>query len=94
MDAAFSILFSGIGDKYYASCKQGEGASSKAGWIRQPITSRTWDVSAESPYAGSQEGWKWLGADELGNLEAQTSEVMKVDLEGTEGKTFAVLPDW
>jgi hypothetical protein len=94
MDAAFSILFSGIGDKYYASCKQGEGASSKAGWIRQPITARTWDVSAESPYTGSQEGWKWLGPDDLEGLEAQTAETMKVDLESAEGKSFAVLPSW
>ena len=94
MDAAFSILFSGIGDKYYASCKQGEGASSKAGWIRQPITARTWDVSAESPYTGSQKGWKWLGPDDLEDLEAQTTETMKVNLESADGKSFAVLPSW
>ena len=94
MDAAFSILFSGIGDKYYASCKQGEGTTSKAGWIRQPITARTWDISAQTPYAGTQEGWKWLGPDELGDLEVQTQQTMKQDLEDAEGESFAVLPSW
>lgn len=94
MNAAFSILFSGIGDKYYASCKQGEGASSKAGWIRQPITARTWDIKGEQSMGGSQEGWKWLGADDLGSLEAQTVQKMKGELGRAEGTSFVVLPSW
>jgi hypothetical protein len=94
MDAAFSILFSGIGDKYYASCRQGEGATSKAGWIRQPITARTWDISAESSTAGSKEDWKWLGPDDLKKLETQTTWRMKKDMKIVDGSSFAVLPDW
>jgi len=93
-DAQFSILFSGIGDKYYASCRQGEGESSKAGWIRQPITSRTWDVTSDNAGITSEEGWKWLGQDDLSHLEQQTAERMKQDLAGEGQPSFAVLPSW
>jgi hypothetical protein len=100
MDAEFSILFSGIGDKYYASCRQGEGAESKPGWIRQPITARTWDVSEVSSSSDdvNQDGWKWLNADELESLETEAADDLRRSLSGKDvddqQSTFLVLPEW
>lgn len=93
-DAAFSVLYSGIGDKYYATCRQGEGLDSKEGWIRLPVTSRTWDVSnvaSELP-AGS----RVLGFDQLENLEAIAAKDMAERLLGEEttANAFAILPTW
>lgn len=96
-DADFSVLYSGIGDKYYATCRQGEGTSSKPGWIRLPLTARTWDVSGAQPVS-AQEDWQWLGLDELSGLEGEAARDMKADLDreaqGNEACSFAILPSW
>lgn len=96
-DADFSVLYSGIGDKYYATCRQGEGAGSKPGWIRLPLTARTWDVSGAQT-APVQEGLQWLGLDDLGGLEEEAAQEIKADLDsekrGDEACSFAILPSW
>lgn len=98
MDGQFSILFSGIGDKYYATCKQGDGHAAKDGWIRQPVTSRTWDVSSYSVGSLDQKGWEWLGADKLKDLEDEAGDQMKKDISEQhmeiDKHSFLVLPSW
>jgi hypothetical protein len=98
MNADFSILFSGIGEKYYATCRQGEGQSSKAGWIRQPITSRTWDISQYKSGTGLQDRWEWLGPDQLEVLESEGEAAMRDEIAGSRtgaaGTSFMVLPSW
>jgi hypothetical protein len=98
MNADFSILFSGIGEKYYATCRQGEGQSCKAGWIRQPITSRTWDISQYKSDTAVQDGWEWLGPDQLEVLESEGEAAMKNEIAGpgtgAAGTSFMVLPSW
>lgn len=97
-DAEFSVLYSGIGDKFYASCRQGEGSSSQEGWIRQPITTRTWDIDTPAVEKLDQIGWKWLGLEETGELEANAAEGLRKRIEGESTKegvsTFAILPTW
>jgi hypothetical protein len=96
-DARLSILFSGIGEKYYATCRQGEGPQSKPGWIRQPITSRTWDVSTLPSPSIDQAGWRWPGLDELSEVETVAAAQMKkkaAEGEATSGCSFIVLPTW
>lgn len=95
MDAAFSVLYSGIGEKYYTNCRQGEGPSSKAGWIRQPITTRTWDITSSPSEPGDQTGWEWRDWSDLGDLETLAAvEVKRAVVESREGSSFAVLPEW
>ncbi|ORY27920.1 hypothetical protein BCR39DRAFT_577067 [Naematelia encephala] len=95
-DAEFSVLYSGVGDKYYATCRRGDGLSSEAGWIRQNITLRTWDVTAAPEAASSEAGWEWLGHDSLSDLEASTDREMRKafgnDADGS--YQFAILPTW
>lgn len=97
MDADFSVLYSGIGDKYYATCRQGDGPSSKPGWIRLPLTARTWDVS-NAQTATSQEGWQWLGLNDLSGLEEEAAQNLRADFDrdtqGDEASSFAILPSW
>lgn len=95
MDGDFSVLYSGIGDKYYATCRQGEGVTSKEGWIRQPVTTRTWDVAGVDCPTPDEAGWLWLGADELGDLEEKAAFSVKKRMDTKEDAcNFAILPNW
>jgi hypothetical protein len=95
MDAAFSVLYSGIGEKYYTNCRQGEGPSGRAGWIRQPITARTWDITRNAPEAIDQTEWEWRSWTEMGDLETLASqEIKRAVAKSGKKNTFAVLPEW
>ncbi|WWD22246.1 hypothetical protein CI109_106737 [Kwoniella shandongensis] len=95
-DAAFSVLYSGVGDRYYATCRRGDGESSEAGWIRHKVTLRTWKVPAIQGEESGQEGWEWLGPDSLGSLEASTEQEMikGLDSRASDRYQFAILPSW
>ncbi|KAK8850684.1 hypothetical protein IAR55_004604 [Kwoniella newhampshirensis] len=95
-DAAFSVLYSGVGDKYYATCRRGDGESSQAGWVRHKVTLRTWKVSTIEGEETGQEGWEWLGADSLGSLEEAIEQEMIQGLgkDASDRYRFAILPSW
>ncbi|ORX37923.1 hypothetical protein BD324DRAFT_623842 [Kockovaella imperatae] len=84
-DAAFSFLFSGVGDKFYASCRRGEGDDSLVGWVPIPLTNRHWDLSkvaqeAQETHEADQTGWKWLTVEDLTAVEEEAIEDMKLEL--------------
>ncbi|KAL7423604.1 hypothetical protein Q5752_001185 [Cryptotrichosporon argae] len=64
-DARFSVLYSALGDRYYAGCRQGEGAGSRAGWVAQPVVTRKWDIDSAGEGAAVDETWAWMDAEDL-----------------------------
>lgn len=106
MDADFSVLHSGIGDGFYGTCRQGHGASSRIGWIRQPVTTRTWDVSRHRHVTEGleQKGWSWLSPDDLREPIEQAAQGMRERMatgpsvsdggDDVGSCSFAIEPDW
>lgn len=96
-NAAFSVLYSGIGDKFYASCRQGEGSTSKDGWIRQPVTTRTWDITGIET-EDTPAGWEWLGVDDLTGVETDAAESLWKQVSEADpvngGLSFDIAPTW
>ena len=91
-DASFSVLYSGVGDKYYASCKRGDGETSELGWEREKVTSRTWTVPNGETSAESI--GDFIGYDDLHKYEASATEMMMSEFADRKGDvTVAILPE-
>lgn len=92
-DARFSVLYSGIGDRFYPSCRIGDGPTSQPGWVEQRQDTRTWTIQ---PGPTDNEGeWEWLGRSGTTALEEEIGRRFREDLPrlGDERKTrVAVLP--
>jgi len=89
-DAHFSILYSGIGKDYYATCTIGE---KEPGWVYPGMLTRVWDAKQEVEV--DQEGWEWLGLEGILALEPEMSRRIERDVQATpEGQKprIAVLP--
>ena len=91
-DASFSVLYSGVGDKYYASCKRGDGEESRVGWERIHVTSRIWEVPAEGKEVAVK--GKWLGLEDLEEYEETASRSMEAEVRkmDAEKEHLAILP--
>lgn len=92
-DARFSVLYSGIGEKFYADCTK--GAEDK-GWVhpRPRVVTREWKVPADD--AGTEvAGAQWVERDGLGRVEAEMAKRIRLELSttGDASKTrLAILP--
>ncbi|TXT13939.1 uncharacterized protein COLE_00132 [Cutaneotrichosporon oleaginosum] len=91
-NAAFSVLYSGVGEEFYAKCTKGEH---EPGYIRENLVIRQWNIK---PSCGlhDQEGWTWLRRADLPAWEKEASRRIRRDLckEGDERKIrLAILPD-
>lgn len=94
-DAKFSVLYSGIGDKFYADCRVGDGADSTAGWVEQRQDTRTWAVQPGGVVENNGL-WEWLGHKDTVKLAQEVGKRFKKDLpnQGDASKTrVAILPD-
>ena len=94
-DASFSVLYSGVGDKYYASCKRGDGETSLLGWERQHVTSRHWTVPQEPMEGEADVQGDWIGSDGLQALENIATETMTRELGKSSSEEYrvAILPN-
>lgn len=91
-DAAFSVLYSGVGEEFYAKCTKGE---SEPGWIREKLAVRQWNIEP-SIKEGDEEGWTWMRRADLPAWEKEGARRIRRDLAtvGDRDKTrFAILPD-
>jgi hypothetical protein len=91
-DAAFSVLYSGVGEEFYAKCTKGER---DPGWIREQLVVRQWNIQPPIDEA-DQEGWTWLRRGDLPAWEKEAARRIRRDLpsEGDKSKTrLAILPD-
>lgn len=92
-DALFSVLYSGVGDQFYAKVTKGE---SEPGWIREHMTVRQWNFGDAEPAAQEEEGWIWLDRKSLLEMEGEAARRIRRDLAttGDGSKTrLAILPD-
>lgn len=99
-DAAFSELYSGVGDTFYAKCTQG---TEKEGWGKRPTVVRQWDLSGkadeveavvkavEEPKGAELE---FVSASNLGELEIEAERRIRRDLSSSDTKRtrVAILP--
>ncbi|EJT47825.1 hypothetical protein A1Q1_03286 [Trichosporon asahii var. asahii CBS 2479] len=93
-DARFSVLYSEIGNKFYSSCRVGDGPDSTEGWVEQRQDTRTWYLQPGGPIENNGL-WEWLGRKDSIKLEHELSERFRQDLpnQGDPKKTrVAVLP--
>jgi hypothetical protein len=97
-DARFSVLYSALGERYYAECRKGAGTDSQLGWVRQKATLRTWTVPAQGDAGDDKlgDGWTWMNPKQLKSLEPLAVREMRETIvtKGDPTKTrLAVLPD-
>jgi hypothetical protein len=98
-DGRFSVLYSALGEKYYAECRKGAGTDSQLGWVRQKATLRTWTIPEQGDDKGDDklgDGWTWMDPEELKSLEPGAVREMRKTIvsRGDPKKTrLAVLPD-
>lgn len=93
-DARFSVLYSEIGNKFYSSCRVGDGPDSTEGWVEQRQDTRSWTIQPGG--AVENDGlWEWLGRKDTVKLEEELGKRFREDLpnQGDASKTrVAILP--
>lgn len=92
-DAAFSVLYSGVGDQFYAKCTKGE---TEPGWICETMAVRQWNIPDSETAAEEEEGWTWLDRESLKEWEMEASRRIRRDIASTGDKSktrLAILPD-
>lgn len=93
-DAAFSVLYSGVGDQFYAKCTKGEH---EPGWVCENAPLRQWNLREDDLASAEEEdGWTWLSKEGLREWEVEAARRIRRDITtyGDRSKTrMAVLPD-
>jgi GNAT superfamily N-acetyltransferase/putative transposon-encoded protein len=74
-DGVFSVLYSDVGDAFYANCTQGEN---KAGWVapHDRAPHRVWKLELDEADRQVPEHWTWLADEDLPRLEEEVSAYM------------------
>lgn len=77
-DAAFSVLYSDVGPRFYAKCTKG---ADQPGWvaIKDPPPHRKWHVEATEDDRSPPSDWEWLDYDNIIPLEDKTAAWMKLE---------------
>jgi hypothetical protein len=89
------VLYSEIGDTFYADCRQGEGEASLVGWVRQKPPTRVWTVP-NAVVSVKEDGWEWLDRDGVRRVEKEAVREVEEGIAkiGDDKRTrLAVLPE-
>jgi hypothetical protein len=89
------VLYSEIGDTFYADCRQGDGGSSLVGWVRQKPPTRVWTVP-NAAVSVKEDGWEWLDRDGVKRVEKMAVKDVEEGIAkiGDDKRTrLAVLPE-